>query len=184
MNVPPSPINHQTTRRKRRPDASRPPHSLPHHHHRRVARCVGCIWSFCPGVHPILYPAFNNGNLARIPRGFLIGSAWVKPTSLPGHFYWPQGEMLWIRLDWGITLAMPWILCLTLQIYPISGLDWSDIAQEAGSYPCHPALDALKPLLRIGLPNTTTGCSFCLHGSGCWRNLTRSVSTPMPWSLC
>jgi hypothetical protein len=62
--------------------------------------------------------------------------------------------MLWIGLDPGITLAMPWILCLSLQIYPISGLDWSDIAQEAGSYPCHPALDALKPLLRMGLPST------------------------------
>jgi hypothetical protein len=37
---------------------------------------------------------------------------------------------------------------------PIGGLDWSDMAQEADSYPCHPALDALKPLLRMGLPYT------------------------------
>jgi hypothetical protein len=43
---------------------------------------------------------------------------------------------------------------LTLQIYPIGGLDWSDIAQKAGSYPCHPAPDALKPLLHMDLPTT------------------------------
>ncbi len=41
---------------------------------------------------------------------------------------------------------------LTLRIYPIGGLDWSDIAQEAGSYPCHPIPKARKPLLRIDLP--------------------------------
>jgi len=66
--------------------------------------------------------------------------------------YRSLGGMLWIRLDRGITAPMPWILCLTLRIYPTGGLDWSDMAQAAGSYPCHPALDALKPLLRIGLP--------------------------------
>jgi hypothetical protein len=43
---------------------------------------------------------------------------------------------------------------LTLQIYPIGGLDWSDIAQEAGSYPCPPAPKARKPLLLMDLPNT------------------------------
>ena len=37
---------------------------------------------------------------------------------------------------------------------PVGGLDWSIIAHEAGSYPCHPALDALKPLLCMGLPST------------------------------
>ena len=35
---------------------------------------------------------------------------------------------------------------------PIGGLDWSDIAQEAGSYPCHPAPKAGKPLLLMDLP--------------------------------
>jgi len=60
--------------------------------------------------------------------------------------------MLWIRWDRGITPPMPWILCLTLRIYPIGGLDWSDIAQEAGSYPCHPAPKARKPLLLMDLP--------------------------------
>jgi hypothetical protein len=43
---------------------------------------------------------------------------------------------------------------LTLQIYPIGGLDWSDIAQEAGSYPCPTAPKARKPLLLMDLPNT------------------------------
>jgi hypothetical protein len=43
---------------------------------------------------------------------------------------------------------------LTLRIYPIGGLDWYDIAQEAGSYPCHPAPKARKPLLLMDLPNT------------------------------
>jgi hypothetical protein len=35
---------------------------------------------------------------------------------------------------------------------PIGGLDWSDIAQEAGSHPCHPAPKAGKPLLLMDLP--------------------------------
>jgi hypothetical protein len=62
--------------------------------------------------------------------------------------------MLWIRLDRGITPPMPWILCLTLQIHPIGGLHWSDIPQEAGSYPCPTAPKARKPLLHMDLPNT------------------------------
>jgi hypothetical protein len=33
---------------------------------------------------------------------------------------------------------------------PIGGLDWSDIAQEAGAHPCHPAPKARKPLLQMG----------------------------------
>jgi hypothetical protein len=37
-------------------------------------------------------------------------------------------------------------------ILPVGGLDWSDIAQEAGSYPCHPAPKAGKPLLLMDLP--------------------------------
>jgi hypothetical protein len=45
-----------------------------------------------------------------------------------------------------------WILCLTLQIYPTGGLDWSDMAQEAGSYPYHPTPKARKPLLLMDLP--------------------------------
>jgi hypothetical protein len=43
---------------------------------------------------------------------------------------------------------------LTLQIYPIGGLDWSDMAQEADSYPCPLAPKARKPLLLMDLPNT------------------------------
>jgi len=43
---------------------------------------------------------------------------------------------------------------LTLRIYPIGGLDWSDIAQEAGSYPCPTAPKARKPLLLMDLPYT------------------------------
>jgi hypothetical protein len=37
---------------------------------------------------------------------------------------------------------------------PVGGLDWSDMAREAGSYPCHPAPHTRKSLLRMGLPNT------------------------------
>jgi hypothetical protein len=37
---------------------------------------------------------------------------------------------------------------------PAGGLDWSDMAQEAGSYPCHPAPKTRKPLLLMDLPNT------------------------------
>ena len=37
---------------------------------------------------------------------------------------------------------------------PVGGLDWSDMAQEAGSYPCHPPPKARKPLLLMGLPYT------------------------------
>jgi hypothetical protein len=43
---------------------------------------------------------------------------------------------------------------LTLRIYPIGGLDWSDLAQEADSYPCPPAPHTRKPLLLMDLPNT------------------------------
>ena len=43
---------------------------------------------------------------------------------------------------------------LTLRIYPIGGLDWSDMAQEADSYPCPTAPKARKPLLLMDLPNT------------------------------
>jgi hypothetical protein len=43
---------------------------------------------------------------------------------------------------------------LTLRIYPIGGLDWSDRDQEAGSYPCPTAPKARKPLLLMDLPNT------------------------------
>ena len=70
------------------------PQPLPPHHRRRVVKFVGCNLCFCPGVGPILFCAFNKGNPARIPRGFLIGSSWVWLTSLPGCSYWPQGEML------------------------------------------------------------------------------------------
>ena len=43
---------------------------------------------------------------------------------------------------------------MTLRIYPIGGLDWHDIAQEAGSYPCPTEPKARKPLLLMDLPNT------------------------------
>jgi hypothetical protein len=84
------------------------------------------VSSYPPGVYPYFFPALNKGNLARIPRGSLIGSAWVKPTSLPGCSYRSQGEMLWIRLDRGITPPMPWILCHcgSTQQVALIGLTW------------------------------------------------------------
>jgi hypothetical protein len=72
------------------------------------AKFVGYSWSFLLAFHfPYFFPAFNKVNPARAPKGFLIGSDWVRPTSLPEYAYWPQGGMLWIRLDRGITPPMP-----------------------------------------------------------------------------
>jgi hypothetical protein len=60
---------------------------------------------------------------------------------------------------------------LTLRIYPIGGLDWSDMAQEAGSYPCHPAPHTRKPLLLMDLPNTGR------EGSKFWKLIMESIMT-------
>ncbi len=37
---------------------------------------------------------------------------------------------------------------------PVGGLDWSDMAQEAGSYAYHPTPQARNHLLLMDLPNT------------------------------
>jgi hypothetical protein len=112
------------------------------------------LWLLTPRVGPYCFPALNKGNPTRTPRGFLIGSAWVKPTSLswvrllapgrdavdqvgPGHYSTPALDTL-----------------LDIADLPVGGLDWSDMAQEAGSHPCPTAPKARKPLLLMDLPNT------------------------------
>jgi hypothetical protein len=76
-----------------------------------MARFVGYIWGFYPGVGPIFFPDPATYLPASSEGVSYSARSEQLPPAVPAAGHWHQSGNLWSTLPKGITRAMPWSLC-------------------------------------------------------------------------